>query len=44
MKQIAPDYIIPAHCTGFEAITQFATAMPEQFIINTAGTRYMFGT
>jgi 7,8-dihydropterin-6-yl-methyl-4-(beta-D-ribofuranosyl)aminobenzene 5'-phosphate synthase len=44
MKQIAPDYVIPAHCTGFEAIAQFATAMPEQFIINTVGTRYMFGT
>jgi len=43
MKQIAPDYIIPAHCTGFEAIAQLAIAMPEQFILNTAGTRYLFG-
>jgi 7,8-dihydropterin-6-yl-methyl-4-(beta-D-ribofuranosyl)aminobenzene 5'-phosphate synthase len=44
MKQIAPDYIIPAHCTGFEAIAQLAAAMPGQFILNTAGTRYVFGT
>jgi 7,8-dihydropterin-6-yl-methyl-4-(beta-D-ribofuranosyl)aminobenzene 5'-phosphate synthase len=44
MKEIAPAYIIPTHCTGFEAITQFATAMPEQFILNTAGARYLFGT
>jgi len=43
MKQIAPDYIIPAHCTGFEAIAQLASAMPEQLILNTAGTRYLFG-
>ena len=43
MKQIAPDYIIPAHCTGFEAIAQLAIAMPEQFVLNTAGTRYLFG-
>jgi 7,8-dihydropterin-6-yl-methyl-4-(beta-D-ribofuranosyl)aminobenzene 5'-phosphate synthase len=43
IKAIAPDYIIPAHCTGFEAITHLATAMPEQFILNTSGTRYVFG-
>jgi 7,8-dihydropterin-6-yl-methyl-4-(beta-D-ribofuranosyl)aminobenzene 5'-phosphate synthase len=42
IKTIAPDYIIPAHCTGFDAIAQLATAMPEQFILNTAGTRYVF--
>jgi len=44
IKAIAPDYIIPAHCTGFDAIAQLATAMPKQFILNTAGTRYVFGT
>jgi len=43
IKTIAPDYIIPAHCTGFEAIAQLAAAMPGQFILNTAGTRYVFG-
>jgi 7,8-dihydropterin-6-yl-methyl-4-(beta-D-ribofuranosyl)aminobenzene 5'-phosphate synthase len=31
---------VPTHCTGFEAMTAFARAMPEQFILNTAGTRY----
>jgi 7,8-dihydropterin-6-yl-methyl-4-(beta-D-ribofuranosyl)aminobenzene 5'-phosphate synthase len=44
MKRIAPDYIVPMHCTGFEAITAFAGEMPEQFILNTAGTRYVFGS
>jgi 7,8-dihydropterin-6-yl-methyl-4-(beta-D-ribofuranosyl)aminobenzene 5'-phosphate synthase len=43
MQAIAPDYIIPAHCTGFEAILLFAKKMPHQFILNTAGTRYTFG-
>jgi 7,8-dihydropterin-6-yl-methyl-4-(beta-D-ribofuranosyl)aminobenzene 5'-phosphate synthase len=43
MKRIHPDYIVPMHCTGFEAITAFAGEMPEQFILNTAGTRYVFG-
>jgi 7,8-dihydropterin-6-yl-methyl-4-(beta-D-ribofuranosyl)aminobenzene 5'-phosphate synthase len=42
IKKIAPDHIIPTHCTGFEAMTTFAKEMPEQFILNTAGTRYTF--
>jgi 7,8-dihydropterin-6-yl-methyl-4-(beta-D-ribofuranosyl)aminobenzene 5'-phosphate synthase len=43
INAIGPDYIIPMHCTGFEAVTAFRDAMPEQFILNTAGTRYSFG-
>ena len=43
MKAMAPDYIVPTHCTGFEAITRFREEMPEQFILNTAGTTYVFG-
>jgi 7,8-dihydropterin-6-yl-methyl-4-(beta-D-ribofuranosyl)aminobenzene 5'-phosphate synthase len=41
VKAMRPDYIVPTHCTGFEAITAFAREMPEQFILNTAGTRYV---
>ncbi len=40
IKAINPKYIVPTHCTGFEAISAFAHEMPEQFILNTAGTRY----
>ena len=40
IKAVAPDYIVPMHCSGFEAISGFSRAMPEQFIINVAGTRY----
>jgi 7,8-dihydropterin-6-yl-methyl-4-(beta-D-ribofuranosyl)aminobenzene 5'-phosphate synthase len=40
IKAIGPDYIVPTHCTGFGAITAFAQAMPNQFILNTAGTKY----
>jgi 7,8-dihydropterin-6-yl-methyl-4-(beta-D-ribofuranosyl)aminobenzene 5'-phosphate synthase len=43
MKRIHPDYIIPMHCTGWKAITQFAKEMPGSFILNTVGTTYMFG-
>jgi 7,8-dihydropterin-6-yl-methyl-4-(beta-D-ribofuranosyl)aminobenzene 5'-phosphate synthase len=41
IKAICPDYIVPTHCTGFEAIAAFAREMPDQFILNTAGTRYI---
>jgi 7,8-dihydropterin-6-yl-methyl-4-(beta-D-ribofuranosyl)aminobenzene 5'-phosphate synthase len=41
IKAIRPDYIVPTHCTGFEAISAFAREMPDQFILNTAGTRYI---
>ena len=41
IKDIGPDYIAPTHCTGFEAISAFAREMPDQFILNTAGTRYI---
>jgi 7,8-dihydropterin-6-yl-methyl-4-(beta-D-ribofuranosyl)aminobenzene 5'-phosphate synthase len=42
IKAIGPDYIIPTHCTGFEAIAAFQRGMPEQFILNTTGARYTF--
>ncbi len=44
IKAIGPDYIIPTHCTGFEAMTAFQKEMPEQFILNTAGARYTFSS
>ncbi len=40
IKAVSPDYVVPMHCAGFEAISGFQRAMPEQFIINVAGTRY----
>jgi len=33
---------MPMHCTGFEAMGAFAKEMPNQFILNTAGTKYIF--
>jgi 7,8-dihydropterin-6-yl-methyl-4-(beta-D-ribofuranosyl)aminobenzene 5'-phosphate synthase len=42
MKKIGPDYIVPTHCTGWRAINQFAKEMPDQFILNTVGTTYIF--
>lgn len=42
MKKISPDFIVPMHCTGWEAINQFAKEMPKQFLLNTVGTTYVF--
>lgn len=42
IKALKPDYIVPTHCTGFEAIVAFRQEMPNEFIINTAGTQYNF--
>ena len=42
MKEIAPEYIVPTHCTGWKAINEFAREMPDQFLLNTVGTTYVF--
>jgi 7,8-dihydropterin-6-yl-methyl-4-(beta-D-ribofuranosyl)aminobenzene 5'-phosphate synthase len=42
LKRMAPDYVVPMHCTGFEATLAFAKEMADQFILNTAGTSYIF--
>jgi 7,8-dihydropterin-6-yl-methyl-4-(beta-D-ribofuranosyl)aminobenzene 5'-phosphate synthase len=42
IKAMKPDHVVPTHCTGFEAIVAFSREMPNEFIINTAGTQYTF--
>jgi 7,8-dihydropterin-6-yl-methyl-4-(beta-D-ribofuranosyl)aminobenzene 5'-phosphate synthase len=42
MKKIGPDYVVPMHCTGWNAINQFAEEMPGQFVLNSVGTTYVF--
>jgi len=42
VKALSPEYIVPTHCTGFPAITAFSKEMPEQFILSTVGTRFIF--
>jgi len=42
IKAMKPDYIIPTHCTGFEAMVAFSKEMPNEFIMNTTGTQYIF--
>jgi 7,8-dihydropterin-6-yl-methyl-4-(beta-D-ribofuranosyl)aminobenzene 5'-phosphate synthase len=42
VKALSPEYIVPTHCTGFQAITAFSKDMPEQFILSTVGTHFSF--
>jgi len=42
MKKIGPDFVMPMHCTGWQAINQFAKEMPQQFVLTTVGTTYVF--
>ncbi len=44
MKKIAPTFIIPMHCTGWNVINRFSVEMLGQFILNSVGTTYLFPT
>ncbi len=42
LQGIAPRYVVPCHCTGRTATMHIEKAMPEQFILNMAGTKLAF--
>jgi 7,8-dihydropterin-6-yl-methyl-4-(beta-D-ribofuranosyl)aminobenzene 5'-phosphate synthase len=42
LEQLKPKFIIPCHCSGWKAITEIAKNMPESFIQNSVGTKYIF--
>ncbi|HPC74882.1 MAG TPA: MBL fold metallo-hydrolase [Syntrophales bacterium] len=42
LKKLAPSYVIPCHCTGRKAVMAIEKKMPEQFILNMAGTGLTF--
>ena len=41
LKAFAPSMIVPGHCTGYEAARAISLAMPEAFVVNSVGTRYV---
>jgi 7,8-dihydropterin-6-yl-methyl-4-(beta-D-ribofuranosyl)aminobenzene 5'-phosphate synthase len=43
LQALEPDFVVPAHCSGFETLVAFARAMPEQLVLCSAGTRFEFG-
>ena len=40
LAELAPDVVVPAHCTGWKAAAAVAARLPEAFIQNTVGTRF----
>ncbi len=42
MRELDPQVIVPTHCTGWKAVHAFAAAMPQAFVQNSVGTRYVF--
>ena len=41
LKAFAPSMVVPGHCTGYEAARAISLAMPEAFVVNSVGTRYV---
>jgi len=42
LKALAPEYVIPTHCTGRKATLHLEKEMPDQFLLNMSGTRMVF--
>jgi 7,8-dihydropterin-6-yl-methyl-4-(beta-D-ribofuranosyl)aminobenzene 5'-phosphate synthase len=40
LAELAPQVIVPAHCTGWDASHAIATRLPDAFIQNSVGTRF----
>jgi 7,8-dihydropterin-6-yl-methyl-4-(beta-D-ribofuranosyl)aminobenzene 5'-phosphate synthase len=43
LAELAPDVVVPAHCTGWGASHAIAIRLPDAFIQNSVGTRYELG-
>lgn len=41
LKEISPALIVPAHCTGWKATHALARELPEAFVANSVGTRFV---
>jgi 7,8-dihydropterin-6-yl-methyl-4-(beta-D-ribofuranosyl)aminobenzene 5'-phosphate synthase len=42
LVDLAPDAIVPAHCTGWRAQMRIAGELPDTFVPGSVGTRYRF--
>jgi 7,8-dihydropterin-6-yl-methyl-4-(beta-D-ribofuranosyl)aminobenzene 5'-phosphate synthase len=41
-EQLAPDFLVPAHCTGWKATHALAARFPQSFLPSSVGTRFEF--
>jgi 7,8-dihydropterin-6-yl-methyl-4-(beta-D-ribofuranosyl)aminobenzene 5'-phosphate synthase len=42
IQALEPVMVVPTHCTGFAAISEFVRRMPEAFVLGAVGTKYLF--
>jgi 7,8-dihydropterin-6-yl-methyl-4-(beta-D-ribofuranosyl)aminobenzene 5'-phosphate synthase len=42
LEELKPKFMIPCHCSGLKAINEIVRAMPNVFIQNSVGTKYIF--
>ena len=42
LRELAPDAIVPAHCTGWRAQMRIASELPDAFVPGSVGSRYRF--
>ena len=41
-REMSPDVLVPAHCTGWKAQHRLAAALPDAFVPNAVGTTFTF--
>jgi 7,8-dihydropterin-6-yl-methyl-4-(beta-D-ribofuranosyl)aminobenzene 5'-phosphate synthase len=41
LKELAPELIVPAHCTGWKAVHAIARELPHAFVQNSVGTKFI---
>lgn len=41
LKKLNPSFIVPGHCTGYKAIHSIAAQLPDAYIQNSVGTKYI---
>jgi 7,8-dihydropterin-6-yl-methyl-4-(beta-D-ribofuranosyl)aminobenzene 5'-phosphate synthase len=41
LKELNPEMIVPAHCTGWKAVHTIARELPQAFVQNSVGTRFV---
>ena len=39
LKNVAPEVIVPMHCTGWKAIKRFSEEFPSSFVLNSVGSK-----
>lgn len=44
LGEFSPDFLVPAHCTGWRATHTLAARFPEAFVQNCVGTRFEFAS